>query len=156
MKKKRENAHKTRKISVLRKKFVDYYLELGNGAQAAIKAGYSAKSAKAIASDLLTFADVMQYKEKREKELDDERIAKPREVLEFLTASMRGEIRDQFDLDPSLQDRLDAAKQLQKRYGMDKLAIVGGEDGDNPVKVESTVQIYLPDNGRDDDDTKRG
>jgi phage terminase small subunit len=41
-----------------RQRFVAEYLTDGNGTQAAIRAGYSARSAKVIASQLLTFADV--------------------------------------------------------------------------------------------------
>ncbi len=35
--------------------------------------------------------------------------------MEFFTAVMNGEIKDAFDLPPSLQDRLNAAKELAKR-----------------------------------------
>ena len=82
----------------------------------------------------------------------DDSIAQPTEVMEFFTRVMRGQVKDQFDLDPTLSDRLDAAKQLQKRYGLDKVAVVGGEDSDKPVQVEHAIKIYLPDNGRGDVD----
>ena len=29
---------------------------------------------------------------------------------------MRGEVKDQFDFDPALSDRIDAGKELMKRY----------------------------------------
>ena len=35
--------------------------------------------------------------------------------MEFFTKVMKGEIKDAFGLDPSLQDRLNAAKELAKR-----------------------------------------
>lgn len=44
--------------STRRKLFVFEYLKDRNGAQAAIRAGYSSKTARAIASELLTFPDV--------------------------------------------------------------------------------------------------
>ena len=35
--------------------------------------------------------------------------------MKFFTSVMRGEIKDAFGLDPSLQDRMNAAKELAKR-----------------------------------------
>lgn len=35
--------------------------------------------------------------------------------MEFFTQVMKGEIKDAFDLPPSLQDKLNAAKELAKR-----------------------------------------
>ena len=49
------------------------------------------------------------------KPTEEKRIATGDEVMEFFTAVMRGEIRDAFDLPPSLADRKDAAKELAKR-----------------------------------------
>ena len=46
---------------------------------------------------------------------EENRIASGDEVMQFLTAVMRGEIKDAFDLPPSLADRKDAAKELAKR-----------------------------------------
>lgn len=43
-------------------------------------------------------------------------IASASEVLEYLTKVMRGEEKDQFGLDASLQDRTKAAELLAKRY----------------------------------------
>jgi phage terminase small subunit len=47
-----------RPLSPKRRRFVEEYLIDMNGAQAAIRAGYSAHSAKEIASELLTFPNV--------------------------------------------------------------------------------------------------
>ena len=49
-------------------------------------------------------------------------VAKGDEVLRFFSSVMRGEVKDQFGLDSQLSDRIDAAKQLQKRYGLDSRA----------------------------------
>ena len=48
--------------------------------------------------------------------MDEKRIAKPEEVLKYLTSVMRGEVKDQFDLDAPLQERTRAAEALAKRY----------------------------------------
>lgn len=53
----------------------------------------------------------MKPKEKR-------RIADADEVLDYLSGVMRGEIKDQFGLDASLQDRTKAAQELLKRYAV--------------------------------------
>ena len=60
-------------------------------------------------------------------ELEEKRVASAEEVLQYLTRVMRGEERDQFDLDPSFQDRTKAAELLGKRYRLfvDKQEITG-------------------------------
>jgi phage terminase small subunit len=50
-----------------RKAFVTEYVKDKNGAQAAIRAGYSPKTARAIASELLTIPDVAQEIAKRQE-----------------------------------------------------------------------------------------
>lgn len=101
------------------KRFCDYYLESGNATEAYKKAYKSVKSdnvAKAAASRLLTNVNVKAYTDQRRQQMDEERIAKPEEVLKYFTAVMRGEIKDQFDLDAPLQERTKAATELAKRY----------------------------------------
>ena len=49
------------------------------------------------------------------KPTEEKRIATGDEVMMFFTAVMNGEIKDAFGLDASLQDRLNAAKELAKR-----------------------------------------
>lgn len=105
-----------RKLTPKQRAFCDYYIELGNATEAAIKAGYNKKTARQIGSMNLTKVDIKQYIEERIKALDDARIAKSEEVLQYLTKVMRGEEKDQFGLDASLQDRTKAAELLGKRY----------------------------------------
>lgn len=59
--------------------------------------------------------------------MQSERIADAEEVLRYLTKVMRGEVKDQFDLDPTIQDRTKAAELLGKRYKLfvDKQEISG-------------------------------
>jgi phage terminase small subunit len=97
------------------KAFADYYIETGNEVQSAIRAGYSEKYAKAQAYKLLENVGVSSYIAERVKPTEQKRIATADEVMEFFTAVMRGEIKDAFDLPPSLADRKDAAKELAKR-----------------------------------------
>lgn len=104
------------KMTEKQKAFCDYYIETGNATEAAIKAGYSKKTAKVIGSENLTKPYLKQYIDERLTKIEDERIAKGEEVLQYLTKVMRGEEKDQFGLDASLQDRTKAAELLGKRY----------------------------------------
>ncbi|RKI45528.1 terminase small subunit [Clostridium paraputrificum] len=105
-----------KKLTPKQKAFADYYIELGNATEAAIRAGYNKKTARQIGSMNLTKVDIKQYIEERLAKIEDARIAKGEEVLQYLTKVMRGEEKDQFGLDPSLQDRTKAAELLGKRY----------------------------------------
>ena len=106
-----------KKLSEKQKAFADYYIELGNATEAYKKAGYKDfKSANVQASKTLNKPNVKAYIDSRLKEIESERIAKPKEIMEYLTKVMRGEEKDQFGLDASLQDRTKAAELLGKRY----------------------------------------
>lgn len=105
-----------KKLTPRQQAFCDYYIELGNATEAARKAGYKGKNINRIASENLSKLDIKQYIEERIKVLDEARIAKGEEVLQYLTKVMRGEEKDQFGLDASLQDRTKAAELLGKRY----------------------------------------
>lgn len=96
--------------------FADYYIECGNATEAAKKAGYSEKTAYSQGSRLLKVAEVSAYITGRMAEQSKKRVADANEVIEFYTAVMRGEVKDQFGLDASLSDRLKAGDSLMKRY----------------------------------------
>ena len=105
-----------KKLTPKQRAFCDYYIETGNATEAAIKAGYNKKTARQIGSMNLTKVDIKAYIEERLKEIESKRIADGKEVLEYLSKVMRGEEKDQFGLDASLQDRTKAAELLGKRY----------------------------------------
>lgn len=98
------------------KKFCEYYIQSGNATDAARKAGYSEKTARAIGNENLTKPDIQAYIHERIGDQDKKRVADANEVLEFYSAVMRGEVKDQFGLDASLTDRLKAGDSLMKRY----------------------------------------
>lgn len=98
------------------KKFCEYYIQSGNATDAARKAGYSEKTARAIGNENLTKPDIQAYIQERIGDQDKKRVADANEVLEFYSAVMRGEVKDQFGLDASLTDRLKAGDSLMKRY----------------------------------------
>lgn len=103
------------KLTEKQKRFIDYYIETANATESARKAGYSEKTAKNIGAENLTKLNFFIQKKLDEKE--SQRIASQDEVLEYLTKVMRGEEKDQFGLDASLQDRTKCAELLGKRYG---------------------------------------
>lgn len=98
------------------KAFADEYLKCGNATEAAKKAGYNSKSARQIGTENLSKPSISEYIAERQKQIDDSRIADVKEVLEFYSSVLRGEIKDQFDVDAALSDRLAAGRELMKRY----------------------------------------
>ena len=109
------------------KLFVTEYIVSLNATDAAIKAGYSPKYARGNAHKLVANSCIKQYIEERLEQIASERIANAEEVLQFLTSTVRGEVKDQFGLDPTLSDRIKAAELLGKRYALftDKKQITG-------------------------------
>jgi phage terminase small subunit len=99
------------------KAFADYYIECGNATEAAKKAGYKDyKSSGVEAAKTLKNPKVSAYIAERMGQQEKSRVADANEVIEFYTAVMRGEVKDQFGLDASLSDRLKAGDSLMKRY----------------------------------------
>lgn len=103
-------------MSEKQKAFCDHYITTLNATEAAKMAGYSEKSARAMGSENLTKPYIKEYIDLRLAELEESRVADATEVLQYLTRVMRGEEKDQFDMDASLQERTRAAELLGKRY----------------------------------------
>ena len=76
------------------KRFCDEYLIDLNATQAAIRAGYSEKTAQEQSSRLLSNVMVQKYMQEKMKEKDKELIADSEEVLRYLTAVMRRELKE--------------------------------------------------------------
>ncbi len=72
-------------MTLKQKKFADEYIIGGNATKAAIKAGYSKRTANRIATENLSKPAIKAYIEERLKELDDAKIADQKEVMERLT-----------------------------------------------------------------------
>lgn len=95
--------------------FAQEYLHCNNITQSAKKAGYSEKTASVQGCVLLKNPKVIEYIEAVNERLESSKIADIQEVMEYLTSVMRGEEKDQFDLEPSLADRTKAATELCRR-----------------------------------------
>ena len=117
------------------KRFIDYYIETANATESAKKAGYSEKTAKNIGAENLSKLNLFIQQKLEEKQ--NKRIASQDEVLEYLTRVMRGEEKDQFDLDASLQDRTKCAELLGKRYGTFKEKV--DLAGNVPVVIQDDI-----------------
>ena len=114
------------------KAFADEFLKCGNQTEAAKRAGYSEK--KPV---------VLEYIQKRQKQIDDARIADITEIMQYLTSVMRGEVKDQFDLDAPLSERTKCAQELLKRNMDDRrmdieLAKLEAQYKDSTPEEEST------------------
>lgn len=98
------------------KAFADEYLKCGNATEAAKRAGYKDSSARQIGAENLSKPSISAYIAERQKQIDDSRIASAAEVQRFYSAVLRGEIKDQFGLEASLDTRMAAGRELMKRH----------------------------------------
>ena len=118
------------KLTVKQKKFADEYIETGNATEA-YKRAYSTKnmsndSINTEAKRTLRKPPVKDYIDQRMKKIEDAKIPKQKEILEFLGGVMRGTLKITVETDdgveeipPNWKNRIDAAKELLKRMPMD-------------------------------------
>ena len=119
------------KLTQKQRLFADEYIKSGNATQAAVKAGYNVKNARVIGAQNLSKLNIKAYIDTKMAEIESHKIADAKEVLEFYTRVLRKEetepekLMDEdgsehfYDREPSLKDRLNAAKELMKRYPLD-------------------------------------
>ena len=123
-----------KKLTNKQQLFVDEYLIDLNATQAAIRAGYSKKTAYAIGNENLMKPELKKYIDQRMAEKESELIADQDEVLKYLTAVMRGQTQAEVVVvegvgegcseartmrkAPDERERLKAAELLGKRYGL--------------------------------------
>lgn len=116
-------THDGSRISPKQDKFITLYIKYSDPARAAEEAGYSiresrkdTKAAYARKGKELLMDDVIRNEiAARMDDIRSAEIADAKEVLIYLTKVMRGDIKDQFNLDASLQERTAAAKELNRR-----------------------------------------
>lgn len=116
-------------MNVRQQKFCDYYLQSGNATDAAIKAGYSWKTAYSIGQRLLKNVEIEKYNAEHQQKAHKERIATAEEILEFLSDTVR-------DGEVGRKDRLKAAELLGKRYALFEDRRDNGNDEDGGKTVE--------------------
>lgn len=149
------------KLTEKQKRFCDEYLIDLNATQAAIRAGYSRKTANRIASENLLKLDIREYIDKRLAEKESELIADQDEVLKYLTSVLRGETQSEvvvvegvgegcseartMQKSPDEKERLKAAELLGKRYGLYK------DNIEQQVDMELNITV---DYGEEDEQEK--
>ena len=129
-----DKEKKLKEITLKERKLVDGICEGLNQTQAYMRAYPTCKSvntAKVQSCRVLKKPNVRAYYNSILEQIKSRSIAKQEEIMIFYTAVMRGEIKDQFGLDPSLDSRIKGADSLRKIYGMDKQ----NNNSTKPVKV---------------------
>lgn len=151
-----------RKVKIImnkkQKRFADEYLIDCNATQAAIRSGYSEKTAKSIGQRLLTYVDIKTYIDEQLEKIHNENIADATEVMMYLTSVLRGKSKSEIVVvefvgegcsdarrmkkEPDEREKLKAAELIGKRYGMftDKL------------NVEGAIPVVIVDDLEEDDE----
>lgn len=147
-----------RALTEKQKRFCDEYLIDLNATQAAIRAGYSKKTANRTGPENLSKPVIKEYIDQRMAEKDAELVADQDEILRYLTAVLRGESLSEvvvvegkgegmsraarIEKAPDERERLKAAELLGKRYQLftDKVDVTGA------------VPVVLLDDVEDDDE----
>lgn len=122
------------KLTPKEAKFIDIYIATTNQRQAVLEAGYSTTSPGQYGQRLLEKSYIKKEIEYRLELLKEQSIADATEILQYFTAVMRGEEKDQFGLDAPLGERTKAAQELAKRK-IDMPNRVQGEESKAEIKI---------------------
>lgn len=119
-------------------RFVDEYIISGNATQAAIKAGYSKKTAKQMGTENLAKPIIKAELDRRNAEIQSAKTMDMQEVMERLAAMGRGETTEEtvtnkgevIETATRNADKLKAMELIGKRFGAwtDKKEISGTLD----------------------------
>lgn len=126
-------------MTARQQKFCDEYLISGNATDAAIKAGYSPKTAYSMGNENLNKPELKAYIETELDKIHSAKIADAEEVMKYLTAVMRGEHTEEIPLlcgdgcqeltqkEVGAKERIKAAELIGKRYALfsDKMDLGG-------------------------------
>jgi phage terminase small subunit len=128
----------TKKLTLKQQRFVDEYIISGNATQAAIKAGYSKKTANRIATENLSKPVIKTAIDQRNAEIQSEKTMDMQEVMELLASIARGETTEEtvtnkgdvIETATRNSDKLKALELIGKRFGAwtDKKEISGNLD----------------------------
>lgn len=140
-------------------KFADEYLIDCNATQAAIRAGYSEKTAYSIGDENLKKPEIKTYIEEQLERLHNEKIANAAEVMMYLTAVLRGEAQSEIVVVENIGDYMSEARKVQKapdeRERLKAAELIGKRYGifkDN-VNVSGAIPVIISDDlGVEDDE----
>lgn len=123
-------------------RFVEHYLQTANASEAARQAGYSEKTARFIGSENLTKPNIATAIDERLKQMASERIADTEEVLEHLTAVIRGEVKETI-ITQSGKSFVVPVREVDRLAAAEKLLRVSGAYRDKlDVKIDSG-QLFI-------------
>lgn len=127
------------KLSARQELFCLEYIKDGNATQAAVRAGYSPKTAYSTGQRLLKNVEVRARIDELMADLQQEKIADAEEVLRYLTSVMRGEATEEVAVGTPIgteiitkhiggREQVKAAELLAKRYGLltENVKLTGG------------------------------
>ena len=129
------STHTGHALTPLEAKFIDSYIETGNGSKAVADAGYKVKALPQQAQKLLNKPYIAEEINFRLEKARTESIADATEIMQYFTDVMRGKIQDAFGLDAPLSERTKAAQELAKR----QIDIPNRLQGNEPPKLTITV-----------------
>jgi phage terminase small subunit len=134
-------------------RFCQEFVATGNASQSAISAGYSEKSARAVSSRLLTYANVQERIKELSGEIKNEKIMDARQMQEVLTSIILQESEEEVIVvegcgdgvseavtkkkRPSQSDRIKAIQLLARMQGV--------------LESGSTINVTIPVYGGDQD-----
>lgn len=123
------------KLTQKQKRFVQQYLICLNAAEAAKKAGYSEKVSAVIGYENLKKPKIQQAIEETLSNVSSDNVASIQEILEFLTAGLRGELTESVPIltgrgeqqiiqkQIGAKERVRCAELMGKRYGLFKESV---------------------------------
>ena len=132
-------VHKTwDELTVKEQNFILSYIETGNGAESVRRAGYKVKTtvtASTQANKLLNKGYIAEIVNQKLQERQKPTIATGEEMMEYLTAVARGEIKDELGFDTPISERTKAALEILKRT-KDVQDRVEGKKVDNVISIK--------------------
>lgn len=142
------------KLNARQKAFCEYYVASGNATDAAIKAGYSKQYASKNVNKLRQNTAINAYIDELMQKLESERIASAEEVLQNLTAMMRGEIQEEVVIVEGKGDGISTAsiikKQVSAKERIKAAELLGKRHAlfTDKTKIEGTLPVMIV--GEDD------
>lgn len=135
------------RMTAKQKRFCDEYLIDLNATQAAIRSGYSKKTAYSIGVENLKKPELKKYIDERMAEKESQLIADQDEVLKYLTSVMRGESNSEIVVVEGIGEGMSEARAMQKapdeRERLKAAELLGKRYGLYTEKVEQQVDMDL-------------
>lgn len=141
-------ANTRTELTPKQKLFCQEYLKDFNATQAAIKAGYSKKTARSQGQRLLTIVDIQNYIAEFNKKVAKNNIMDITEIQERLTAMARGEVEEEvvvvtntgdFTSEPQIVKKKVGAKDMLK--GLELLGKANSLFADKIINIDAPTII---------------